>query len=88
MKRINKYLSVIALSLLLTFGLSFTANAQDDPAPPDIEGSGGVVGGQNGGASVDGGMNLFLLFALVYGAKRIYSARRKEEENSAVVANE
>jgi hypothetical protein len=87
MKKTIKHLSITGIMLLITFFMSSNAYAQDPGSPTDPSLSGtngqttGVVGGQ--GASVDGGMNLFLLFALAYGTKRYLHAKKKEK-NSAL----
>jgi len=84
MKNIQKHFSILILTMLISALSVNTSYAQDDPADPSLTGSNGtttgVVGGQNGGASVDGGLNIFLLFALVYGTHRYYRAKRKEKE--------
>ena len=50
-------------------------------ADPSLGGTNGAVGHPlNGGANIDGGMNIFLLFALAYGTHRYYRAKRKEKE--------
>ena len=83
MKRINHIstkLAVLLIALLFTTKL----NAQVPTLPlddPSLNGTNGAVGHpQNGGANIDGGMNIFLLFALVYGTHRYYRAKRKEKE--------
>ena len=89
MNKINR----LVTTLLLTFILSAVSNnLSAQPAVPDdpsvVNGSlipnnnavGHPTGPLNGGASIDGGLNIFLLFALVYGTHRYYRAKRKEKE--------
>ena len=85
MKNIQKHFPILILSMLISVLSVNTSYAQDAPADPSLSGTNGtttgVVGGaQNGGASIDGGLNIFLLFALVYGTHRYYRAKRKEKE--------
>lgn len=84
MNKINR----LVTTLLLTFILSAVSNnLSAQPAVPDdpsLNSTNNAVGHPtgplNGGASIDGGMNIFLLFALAYGTKRYYRAKRKEKE--------
>jgi hypothetical protein len=85
MKKIQKHFSILLLTMLISVLSVNTSYAQDAPADPSLSGTNGtttgVVGGaQNGGANIDGGMNIFLLFALAYGTHRYYRAKRKEKE--------
>jgi hypothetical protein len=85
-KNISAKLAVLLIALLFTTKL----NAQLPGAPalplddPSLNGKNGAIGHPtgplNGGANIDGGMNIFLLFALAYGTHRYYRAKRKEKE--------
>ena len=84
MKKNQKYFSILLLTLLISV-LSVNTSYAQDPADPSLTGTNGtttgVVGGaQNGGANIDGGLNIFMLFALAYGTHRYYRAKRKEKE--------
>jgi hypothetical protein len=90
MKKLSKIIatSIITMFLLVCSSKTF-AQPGGVPADPSIDNTNGAVGHplQNGGASVDGGMNLFLLFALAYGAKQYIQSKKKEEENTKSIAN-
>ena len=82
MKKISK---IIAASLLTVFTMVSSINSYAQPGgvpdDPSLSGTNGAVGHPvNGGANIDGGLNIFFLFALVYGTKRYYQAKRKEKE--------
>jgi hypothetical protein len=69
----------------LLFTTKLNAQLPDNPTlplgDPSLSGTNGAVGHPlNGGANIDGGMNIFLLFALAYGTHRYYRAKRKEKE--------
>jgi hypothetical protein len=83
----NKFKRLVS-TLLLSFILSAVSNnlsAQPAvPNDPSLNSTNGAVGHPtgpfNGGANIDGGLNIFLLFALAYGTHRYYRAKRKEKE--------
>jgi hypothetical protein len=82
-KNISAKLAVLLIALLFTTKLN--AQLPDNPTlplgDPSLSGTNGAVGHPlNGGANIDGGMNIFLLFALAYGTHRYYRAKRKEKE--------
>ena len=82
MKKITKIIAASLLSMFL-IGSSTNSFAQPGGVPddPSLNGTNGAVGHPvNGGANIDGGLNIFLLFALVYGTHRYYRAKRKEKE--------
>ena len=82
MKKISKLIPVILLTALLSV-LNNSAIAQPGGVPddPSLNATNGAVGHpQNGGATIDGGLQIFMLFAFVYGTKRYFQAKRKEKE--------
>jgi hypothetical protein len=80
MKKIHKYLSVLAISLLMTVFMANNTFAQDpaDPSVPDVDGSGGVVGG---GAPIGTGAIILISLAAVYGAIGFFQVYRKKDED-------
>jgi hypothetical protein len=77
----KKILNTIAVSLILSFGILFTNNilAQTQaPPPPQTHGVGGTIPG--GGAPVGEGLIFLLALGASYGAKKVYSIRRKLAE--------
>jgi hypothetical protein len=82
MKKITKIITASLLSMFLIVSNTQTfAQPGGVPEDPSLNGTNGAVGHPvNGGANIDGGMNIFLLFALAYGTHRYYRAKRKEKE--------
>jgi hypothetical protein len=91
MKKLSKIITTSILTMFLLVCSSKTfAQPGGVPDDPSLGNTNGAVGHplQNGGASVDGGMNLFFLFAMAYGAKRYFQSKKKEEENTPGIINE
>jgi hypothetical protein len=87
MKKISKFITAALLSVFLILSSSqIFAQPGGVPDDPSINNTNGAVGHPTGpqgsGASVDGGMNLFLLFALAYGTKRYFNAKKKLKNNT------
>jgi len=71
------------LLILMFFSLNVAALADGPPPPPPDPGTGGGGGGPVG-APIDGGLGILLAMGGVYGAKKLYQARKdkKEEKES------
>ncbi len=71
----------ITLILFLLLGSATINNVlADDPAPPPPPGEHGASGDEGGGAPIDGGLSILLVLGATYGAKKIYTVRKKKEE--------
>jgi len=79
MKKIFRNITLICLLLL---GSATINNVlAEDPAPPPPPGAHGASGDQPGnGAPIDGGLSILLVLGATYGAKKIYTVRKKKEE--------
>lgn len=75
----TKYYSLVTKihTLLVLLLASVSLMAQDgDPSPPDIDGSGGVVGG---GANIHGGLSIVFILTALYGGYVIYRIYRQRK---------
>jgi hypothetical protein len=82
MKKIKVVLILLAIAALPMISLS------DPPGPPAPPGSGQPGSTQGGGqapvgAPIDGGIGILLALGLGYGGKKLYTARKAQQENIA-----
>jgi len=80
MKKIFRNITLICLLLLGSATIN-NVLADDPTAPPPPPGAHGASGDQPGnGAPIDGGLSVLLVLGAAYGAKKIYTVRKKKEE--------
>jgi hypothetical protein len=73
--------TLFASALLVSILMLALSSRADGPPPPPPGGGHGGGGNQppGGGAPIDGGLSILLIAGAVYGARKVYIFRDKEE---------